>query len=1185
MRLRRLDLTRYGCFTDFAVDFGERDPSKPDLHVIYGPNESGKSTLLAAFLDLIFGIEKRSSYDFLHDYRSMRIGVRLEISGRTHNLARIKRDSESLLGPGDQPVPETMLNSALGSINRASYTTMFSLDEDTFQSGGESILQSRGDLGRLLFSAASGLSELSRQLDEIKKNADAFHRPGGRATKLKQFKNQLADLKSRQGELDTNARRYSELLDKVALARTTYETAKIERDQTRVRQNLLRRLLDALPMWANLKALRDQLEPLQGLPDPPAGWAEEAQQLSQDEASRKAEIKGAEEDLVRLAGDLGRIVVDRTILGLHERIDRLKEEEGRYRTAIDIPVRENERRGVNEQIEGLIKRLGRPANDDPAALPLPVATVGALSSLIEARSGLVVHRDTARRERATASDRVGQAKRMVEEFSVAADVTALEVILTRVRAEENGARLGHAQKRHAEITAEIDGELIGLKSWQGDLEALAVLVSPERGRIEFWQNRLAVVREEQATISRRRGELVEERSRLTAEITVVKESTGVVDDKQAAAARSARDQAWQAHRVQLIATTADTDPIEEMDLRSTADAFEIAMSEDDRLADLRARQSADIARLRHAEVGIARTEASLAHVEENLEAARARLTGLTAEIADALRSIGLPGDMEPADLERWLERRDTVLKKRADLRKIETELRRANDAAAEARTQLTEAMAAVGAAPDRSLRLPQLLDLAQGVIDRAKERVATIGAARKALQDDELELQRRERDVAEAEQAVLAWQEEWADLVDGCWLGEAEAGRSPAEVREILQALSELPALIEKRDDLGYRIRSMSDDRVRFVATVRALAGEANLELKEEKELEVADDLRRHLATARQQTKLRDSKNADLEHTKTRLRKAQQVFAQIDSRRSEMGALFAVDTSTALLQKLEQAKEKASLTQQIATRERELVDGLKLPSLAAAETAIAEAASDEASIEALHVESVELASRLEAEDGRVTHLYHESMTAEAAIAEVGSDAEVARLEEERRTVLLEIQDQAERHLRLKVGVAAAERALQIYRDRHRSSMMTRAGEAFRTITQDRFSNLTTTPGKDGEVLVGIQSTGGSLIASKMSKGTRFQLYLALRIAGYYEFAEHHETLPFVADDIMESFDDDRSTEAFQLLSGIAQKGQVIYLTHHPHMRDIARKVCGKAVRLHELPAPMIGAAADVAAEG
>jgi len=34
---------------------------------------------------------------------------------------------------------------------------------------------------------------------------------------------------------------------------------------------------------------------------------------------------------------------------------------------------------------------------------------------------------------------------------------------------------------------------------------------------------------------------------------------------------------------------------------------------------------------------------------------------------------------------------------------------------------------------------------------------------------------------------------------------------------------------------------------------------------------------------------------------------------------------------------------------------------------------------------------------------------------------------------------------------------------------------------------------------------------------------------------------------------------------------IAEKGQVIYLTHHGHMRDIARQVCGKGVHVHELP--------------
>ncbi|ARM90654.1 hypothetical protein RHEC894_PA00081 (plasmid) [Rhizobium sp. CIAT894] len=40
----------------------------------------------------------------------------------------------------------------------------------------------------------------------------------------------------------------------------------------------------------------------------------------------------------------------------------------------------------------------------------------------------------------------------------------------------------------------------------------------------------------------------------------------------------------------------------------------------------------------------------------------------------------------------------------------------------------------------------------------------------------------------------------------------------------------------------------------------------------------------------------------------------------------------------------------------------------------------------------------------------------------------------------------------------------------------------------------------------------------------MSTGMQFQLYLALRLAGYEEFAALRPPVPFVADDIMESFD-------------------------------------------------------------
>ncbi|MEY9463329.1 uncharacterized protein YhaN [Bradyrhizobium ottawaense] len=59
MRLRSLDLTRYGKFADHSIDLGERPTDQPDLHFIYEPDEAGKSTAFTASLDLLFGLRRR----------------------------------------------------------------------------------------------------------------------------------------------------------------------------------------------------------------------------------------------------------------------------------------------------------------------------------------------------------------------------------------------------------------------------------------------------------------------------------------------------------------------------------------------------------------------------------------------------------------------------------------------------------------------------------------------------------------------------------------------------------------------------------------------------------------------------------------------------------------------------------------------------------------------------------------------------------------------------------------------------------------------------------------------------------------------------------------------------------------------------------------------------------------------
>ena len=56
------------------------------------------------------------------------------------------------------------------------------------------------------------------------------------------------------------------------------------------------------------------------------------------------------------------------------------------------------------------------------------------------------------------------------------------------------------------------------------------------------------------------------------------------------------------------------------------------------------------------------------------------------------------------------------------------------------------------------------------------------------------------------------------------------------------------------------------------------------------------------------------------------------------------------------------------------------------------------------------------------------------------------------------------------------------------------------------------------------------------------------------------FADEYLPPPFVADDIFETFDDNRAKEAFRLLGGMGERGQVIYLTHHQHLLEIASDV-------------------------
>lgn len=277
-----------------------------------------------------------------------------------------------------------------------------------------------------------------------------------------------------------------------------------------------------------------------------------------------------------------------------------------------------------------------------------------------------------------------------------------------------------------------------------------------------------------------------------------------------------------------------------------------------------------------------------------------------------------------------------------------------------------------------------------------------------------------------------------------------------------------------------------------------------------------------------------------------------------------MTAFFGVGSLTEVGGKLQDADRKVELERQVDETERDILEALRVSSVAEAEAAL-----DTADRSALETQLAELKARFDDEDQRTRDLFTEQHNAAVRVEAVGGDDAAARIEERRRMTLLDIEERAGRYLRLRLGILAAEQALRAYRDKHRSSMMTRASQAFRTISREAYSGLAAQPEKDSEILIALSADGSSKLASELSKGARFQLYLALRVAGYHEFAQSRRSVPFVADDIMETFDDFRAEEACRLFTEMARVGQVIYLTHHQHLCAIARKMC-PGVRVHEL---------------
>lgn len=1146
IRLRQLDLELFGGFTGKQFDFGpRRNAGTPDFHVIYGPNEAGKTTTMEGYLRLLYGFLHREPYDFLHQRKNLRVSGLLDIDGTEAAFTRLPTRDPSLRDAHGQELPNSALQAHLGGLSEEDYRNLLCLDDLTIEKGGEEITRAKGDIGRLLFSAAAGISELSDVLNGVRAEADSLYRKRASTTRLAGLKKEYSEVEKQIRELDVSASQYRSL-KKVADDALAEEAQVSERrKELFTAKAQLDARIKALPVLGEIGALEEKLEDFSAWPVQLDVDPEDLVRILTEQTQAQSDITKLSDELEGLRSDLATIEHHPEHLALTQELEDLDALRSRYATA-DLDL--GRRRKALEQVladMGLAARdLGAPAAIDPKDLVLSSA---ALSELEQARERMRDAEAAVTREQeevAAIDEKIEAAKEHLGTLGAETSITVdLAEVFERFDIDMLSAR--HAAASESLKTARRNRraalDALTIKGQSFDTLPTSPL-SLEEAETLLYDLQNARQRHEAAAedLENIRAEIAERSAR----IAQIKAVDGLIDDDEARNIRTGRDDLWKAHRASL------TD--------QTADAFEVAMGRVDSAMGLRLSQAADIGTLRQHEQDLAAAKAKLKTVEQQVETLDQARNTVLERLEGAATEAGIGSSISPDVFVNWLRKLDLAGQADGELRRLQDEHQETFQKADRLVDVLSEHIRRD--APE----FDELVAVAKTNLEAQRTHQENLRAANARV--DELT-----RDQTKRAEKLLGIQKA-AATARGAWVARVTTalpeGMDAGLLKASLQPLQDLREYEKERVVLERQVAGMEDDQTHFAGKVQKLVEQVGA-IGAESPLADYDSLK---ATSEQavgaEEKARDLNERIKKHEQS-LAEAQKVLNDIDLAVVELARVFPEDVDTHSLAALRQAVSRAS--DFIADRarrtelERSLTSLLDLDSLEDARAVLAGATQT-----GLQAELDEVSADLEGIDNRYKGAIEARTSAEQELRAIGGDADVALLVERKTTLELEMQDAALRHLELSLGHRLAETAIRRYRDAHRSAMMRATETAFAELTNGAYSKLQTQIDGASESLLALEASGTAKQAQDMSKGTRFQLYLALRAAAYEQLADQGASLPFFCDDIFETFDEERTRSACRVMERVGRRGQAIYLTHHQHVVDIAREVCEEAVQIHSI---------------
>jgi len=1155
MRLDELDLIKYGVFTDCHLDL-----SGPGVHLVIGANAAGKSTTRDAVADTLYGIPRRTGYGFLHDARDLRLAAVLRgADGARLALERWKKDRDALRTPDGAVLDPRRLETFLGGVSREQFVTTFAIDHRELRTGGAALLEGKGDLATALFETRSS-ARLTDVLTRLQAQSEALFVPRGQ---IRELNRALAG----EGPLATARRRlHASLLRPEmyqAAVRAVEEHAKHKQQVTddlgraRSERDRLTRIKQAYPAMAQRARILAECDKL--LEAGPVIGPGAAGQFATARAARdktRTAIEGLDETAADTTRTLEALNPSPTVLSQSEAIEQLHAE-AKATANLERSAKQarEQAEALHAQIAESLTRIGAEKGATPAP-PGPAVRAG-MNLMVNAKHQLDADLKTAR-SHLTGRDKAltAQQAKLATLAEVPADPADLRAAIKAVPKELPG-RLDAQRTQHRVLGQRLARALARTRLQLPD--DLAAMALPADEHVADLRERHHSAQSALAGLQAQHAERTRARTAAQRKLAQLLKRNPPPNEQELTAARRERDHLWTDDLLPRL-----IDPAHPGAGPAPVARYEQTREASDEIADRMRREAARVAERTQLEDAVELATSEITDLEHDLDIAREQLAQharawerLWAEAA--LPTPGIdegPDTLATARAIRELQDEHDQLQLALD---ADTALARAH--AADLRTESARAQGP-GAAADAAL--PRLLEIAEEHLAAMTETVKKRAAAHAKIEELTGESAGAADAVRTLQQDLDEWRQQWNAYL-------TEQHLSPGAAPD--QVLAEL-AELDRIQTLGERAASEQARAARDQEQIDAYAARLDQVLRSLGR-PIPDTLAQRSAAMAALKKLSDAAlatEADQQRCETDLaalaKRREQLVTREAQHTTELALLAArhnIADEPGMIDAIERDKAHRVLTDQLATLEKGLAGtGVGLTQL---EQEISDQDHDQIEAALTRIETG--IYDLEAEQGR---LGSELALLQQDVRAMNGSATAAGAADDVEHELAAIAQRTQEYLRLRLAEHILRESIETYRSQNQTPLLRRAESYFAQLTCGQYPQLLDDADAHGQPVLRARQDDRRIVeVEELSEGTRDQLYLALRLASLDQHIDAGRTMPLILDDIFMAFDDKRTTAGLRLLAELAPRLQVIVLTHHAHLEQLAsRTLPAGGLHLHQI---------------